>query len=61
MTERIPEEYLTKREFADKLRLSIRTIDRYLKAGIIDADRTPGGYVRIPASEARRIMQEKAA
>lgn len=61
MTERIPENYLTKREFADELRLSIRTIDRYIAAGLIEADRTPGGYVRIPASEIRRIMQERAA
>lgn len=61
MTERIHEEYLTKREFAALLRVSTRTIDRYLKDGVVDAAKTPGGAVRIPASEAARVMQGRAA
>ena len=46
MTERI----LTKREAADALEVSTRTLERYISAGLIPASKTLGGQVRIAAS-----------
>lgn len=46
MTERI----LTKREAAVELNVSIRTLERYISAGLIPAGKTLGGQVRVAQS-----------
>lgn len=55
MAETSPPTTLTKREFADALRVSTRTVDRYIKAQLIRASKTPGGHVRIDRDELDRL------
>lgn len=57
MTERI----LTKREAAAELNVSIRTLERYISAGLIPAGKTLGGHVRIAESVVAAAKQTPVA
>ncbi|MCD6254777.1 MAG: IS607 family transposase, partial [Deltaproteobacteria bacterium] len=50
------ERHYTMREAAKILGVSVRTIQRWDKAGKIRCIRTPGGRRRVPESEIRRIL-----
>ncbi len=50
------EEYLTPQKASGILGVSIKTIQRWDKSGIIRCIRTPGGRRRIPRSEIDRIL-----
>ncbi|RDD53415.1 MAG: IS607 family transposase [Candidatus Korarchaeota archaeon NZ13-K] len=50
------ERHYTMREAAKILGVSVRTIQRWDKAGKIGCVRTPGGKRRVPDSEIRRIL-----
>ncbi len=51
MTERISGELsLSKLEAAKRLRVSTRTVNRYIASGQIPFAKLPGGQIRIPAS-----------
>ncbi len=47
---------LTRLEFAEAFRLSVRTVDRMIAAGEIEARRIRGKAVRIPRTEAERFL-----
>jgi excisionase family DNA binding protein len=50
-------EYLTYKEFAEKIGVSKQTVYRWVKAGTIRAIRFSGRTVLIPTAEAERILQ----
>jgi excisionase family DNA binding protein len=50
----------TRFEFADALRVSVRTVDRMIAAGEIRVRRVRGKAVRILRSDAERYLNRKA-
>lgn len=63
MTERrktAPAGYLTKAEAAQRLRVSIRTLERYVAAERITPLRTPGGRPRFIAAEVEALLESAA-
>jgi|WetSurMetagenome_2_1015567.scaffolds.fasta_scaffold146784_2 excisionase family DNA binding protein len=55
------DKYLTKKEAAEIFKVDPRTIDRWRRNGKIHIQRTPGGQVRIPASEIERLLNTPEA
>ena len=51
----------TRFEFADALRVSVRTVDRMIAAGEIQVRRIRGKAVRIPRSEVERYLDGGSA
>lgn len=47
---------LTASEVAQLFRVDPKTVTRWVKAGRIAAQRTPGGHLRVRQSEARRLL-----
>ena len=56
-----PPEYLTYREAADLLRVSVRTISRYVADGRIDSALLPTGRPRLRRSEVMSLLGRPAA
>ena len=50
----------TRAEFAAALHVSVRTVDRMIRAGEIVVRRLHGRLVRIPCSEAERLLNGRA-
>lgn len=50
-------EWFTTSEVAEMLGVSVPTVWRWCKNGLIKALRTPGGQYRIPAEEVERLMK----
>lgn len=48
------------KEVADRLKVKSRTIYAWILSGKLDAIRTPGGQLRIPASEVKRLLSNGA-
>lgn len=46
---------LTKYEAATQLRISIRTLERWVEAGSLEVVKLPSGIVRIDAAEVARL------
>jgi excisionase family DNA binding protein len=62
MTERIaPAGLITKQEAADYLHVTVRTIDRYIKANILTAHYTPTKRVRLAAADVLAAVAKPAA
>lgn len=65
MTERIrrassdsdSSDYLTLAEQASEWRVSVRTIQRYIQKGQLEAERLPGGGLRIHRAAAKRAVR----
>ncbi len=55
------EPLLTLQEVADRLRVSTRTVHRYIKAGRLTVLRTPGGLLRFRAVDVDAALVETAA
>ena len=55
MATRIEPELLTASEAALELRCSVTSIKRWVAEGQLGAVRTPGGHLRIPVHELRRL------
>lgn len=51
-------EQLTAREAADRIGVSVRTLGRYVAAGIITPARTPGGQRRFDPADVDRLLAE---
>lgn len=49
---------LTTRETAQRLGVSLRTIQLWVEAGKLQAARTPGGHRRIRASDVRALQEQ---
>jgi excisionase family DNA binding protein len=50
-------EYCTRKEAAELFRVSLPTLDSYIKRGLIEASRI-GGHIRIKRSEIEKAMTE---
>ena len=55
MTTRIESELFTPAETAQELRVSVGTVKRWCRTGELAAVRTPGGHLRVPIDELRRL------
>ena len=51
------EEFLTRREVSALFGVSVSTVTRWARLGLLRAIRTPGGHYRFPAAETRRAAQ----
>ena len=49
---------LTKREAAEWLRVSTRTIERYVATGVLPQRSTPGGHGRYLAADVDRLLEK---
>lgn len=54
-------EHMTPREAAARLRVSVRTLDRYAAAGAIHADYLPSGYRRFRTQDVEALLQHGGA
>lgn len=63
MTERdIQDEWLSVNEVAARMRVTRRTVDRYIKAGHLPATRLPGGrLLRIRRSDVEALLSGRSA
>jgi excisionase family DNA binding protein len=50
-------EYLTPREVAEQLHVSQGTVVRWVRLGLVEGIRLPGGQYRIPKSEIDRLKR----
>jgi excisionase family DNA binding protein len=50
-------EYLTPREVAEQLHVSQGTVVRWVRLGLVEGIRLPGGQYRIPKSEIDRLKK----
>lgn len=51
-----PETFLSRREVARRFGVSLSTVTRWARTGLIRAVRTPGGHYRYPAGELIRAL-----
>ena len=51
--------YFTKKEAAELMRISVRTLERMIKAKEIETVRPAGGHIRVPRSEMERLAAGK--
>ena len=56
MTVEHDHDLLTKQETADWLRVSVRTLERYIEAGSLPVVRLPGGTVRIRRTDIQVLI-----
>lgn len=50
--------FLTRDEVAQRLKVSTRTVDRYIEAGTLTATKLGGRLVRIPESELLKLTEQ---
>jgi excisionase family DNA binding protein len=50
-------EYLTPREVAEQLHVSQGTVVRWVRLGLVEGIRLPGGQYRVPKSEIDRLKK----
>lgn len=50
--------WLTVGETADRLRVSVETVRRWIESGDLTAGRTPGGHRRVSAASVQRLYAE---
>jgi excisionase family DNA binding protein len=50
-------EYLTPREVAEQLHVTQGTVVRWVRLGLVEGIRLPGGQYRIPKSEIERLKR----
>jgi excisionase family DNA binding protein len=53
--------YLSRSEVARLFGVSVSSVTRWARTGLIKAVRTPGGHYRFPAEETRRAAARSAA
>lgn len=53
------ERLLTRREAADRIRVEVRTLDRYAQLGHIERLKTPTGLVRFRESDVEALVQAR--
>lgn len=53
--------FLSRREVASRFGVSVSTITRWARSGLIAAMRTPGGHYRYHAEDVRRAMRASEA
>jgi excisionase family DNA binding protein len=51
------DDYFTPRQVADLFKVSLSTVERWLRLGLVEGIRLPGGQYRIPASEVERLKK----
>jgi excisionase family DNA binding protein len=51
---RLKKDFLTRREVSRLFGVSVSTVTRWARLGLIEAIRTPGGHYRFPAAATRR-------
>jgi excisionase family DNA binding protein len=51
-------QYLTTKEVAEQLRVSQKTVERWIHKGLVSAIKTPGGRWRIPRDEVVKLWLE---
>ena len=56
-----PTVYLSRSEVARLFGVSVSSVTRWARMGLIKAVRTPGGHYRFPAEETRRAAARSAA
>lgn len=49
---------ITAKEAAGRLGVSVRTFDRYVAKGLIEAKRTPGGQRRFASADVDKLLWE---
>lgn len=54
-----PPEWITTREAADRIAVSIRTLHRYVAAGLITPHRLPSGVLRFDTSEVDALLSRR--
>lgn len=52
--------FLTRRDVAAMFGVSVSTVTRWARKGLLIAIRTPGGHYRFPADEVRRAATTQA-
>jgi len=55
------EGFLTRREVSRLFGVSVSTVTRWARLGLLRAVRTPGGHYRFPTAETRRRAQRAAS
>ena len=55
-----PERLLTPREVAGLFRVDVKTVARWVKAGRLQAIRTPGGHLRFFASVINALLTKES-
>ncbi|HEY7369855.1 MAG TPA: helix-turn-helix domain-containing protein [Thermoanaerobaculia bacterium] len=60
-TEIRSEEFLSRRDVARLFGVSVSTVTRWARLGLLAAVRTPGGHYRFPAAETRRAARQSVA
>jgi excisionase family DNA binding protein len=58
---RAKQDFLTRREVSRLFGVSVSTVTRWARLGLIEAIRTPGGHYRFPAAATRRAAGEPVA
>lgn len=58
-TKPLNNEYLTSRQAATLLRVSLRTVQLWVEKGVLDAWKTPGGHRRIPLQSVEELIEQK--
>jgi|GEM_PF-2565774 len=53
--------YLSKKEVAQRLDLSTRTVDRYVQQGMLRPKRLPNGRPRFPETQVARLLESAPA
>lgn len=61
MEKRGGERMLTAREFARRKRVHVRTVRGWVADGLVRAEFTAGGHIRIPESELEKVNQAARA
>jgi excisionase family DNA binding protein len=56
-----PKRFLSRREVARLFGVSLSTVTRWARQGLLRAARTPGGHYRFPAEETLRAAREAEA
>jgi excisionase family DNA binding protein len=54
----VPGPWLTKAEAADRLRVDVRTIDRWVESGHLIRYTTPGGHARFRTEDVDALLRE---
>jgi excisionase family DNA binding protein len=50
-------EFLTRRQVAALFGVSVSSVTRWARMGVLKTRRTPGGHYRFPADETRRLAK----
>ncbi len=56
-----PKQFLSRREVSRLFGVSVSTVTRWARQGLLKAARTPGGHYRFPADATRRAAREAEA